>query len=141
MRTTPWAAALLLLAGCGGTEDRQALTGKVTFRGQPLHQADIEFMSADKGPAERAGAVVVRGSYEVPREKGLPPGRYRVVVSSGNPPVTDREGAPGAAVASGPDAPGAARELIPAKYNTATTLTVEVTAAGPNRFDFNLTDE
>jgi hypothetical protein len=121
------ALALLACAGCGHASDRYGLTGTVQFRGKPVNSGTIRFMSLERAPGEVAGALIVDGQYEVPAAKGLPTGKYRVVISC---PVRP-PGIP-------PDAMymGQYNELLPAKVNTASTLEVEVTAREPNRFDF-----
>lgn len=76
--------------------------------------------------------MIEAGRYKIPAEKGLLPGKYQVLVSAsdyqGKKP--DPSSAPGAAYQS--------KELFPEIYNTKSTLNIEVTAQGPNNFDFHL---
>src|SRR5262245_24444121 len=123
------ALALLACAGCRPANDRYGLTGTVQFRGKPVNSGTIRFMSVERTPGETAGALIVNGQYDVPAAKGLPTGKYRVVIScpvrpSGIPPDVMYT--------------GQYNELLPATVNTASTLTVEVTAREPNRFDFSI---
>jgi len=124
------ACAGLMVAGCGpgNPQGRLAISGKVSFEGQPLDQGSIQFSSVDRTSGIVSGAVIHNGSYSIEAEKGLPPGKYRVRVFSG-------EGA-------GPEEmPGesteAPKERIPAQYNTESTLEIEV-SRGNATFDFDL---
>ena len=132
---THWRGGFLLwlgvLVGCGGpSHGRHALSGTIHFRGELLSQGTIQFVSVDRTPQETAGALIDKGHYQIPAEHGLPPGQYHVVISC---PVRP----PGIPA----DQPyfGLSNELLPASVNTATTLRAEVTASGPNRFDFPIT--
>src|SRR5436309_3067982 len=125
---------MLTPAGCGGPGDelpRQAVSGSVTLKGQPLPQGTIQFLpTTDKQPT--AGAVEIKdGKYSLPREQGLVPGSYKVMISS----VKD----PGAQ--QGPDdlpgKPGPpSKDLIAAKYNVKTNLTAEVKEGAANTLAF-----
>lgn len=72
----------------------------------------------------------------IDQEHGLIPGKYKVTINAASKP--------GTASTSKPDEPGRAsrlarpQELVPAKYNSATTLEAEVKPGGSNRFDFKL---
>ena len=122
-----------LAVGCGEGKDpngRQALSGTVTFQGKPLDGASIKFLAAEKNGLS-AGALIRDGKYQIPRDQGLVPGTYRVLISALEPTPTPT-GAPG----SDPAPP--AKELLPPEYNVATTLTVEVKADQDNKFDFTI---
>lgn len=143
-RVGPWSICLALClwaTGCGGgaTDDlpRRAVSGTVTLDGKPLEKGAISFDPevVPKDPVS-VGAIIEGGSYEIAAEQGPTPGTYRVSI---------RAGGPGEAEAS-EDAPGmpprrAAPDPIPARYNARTTLRAEVTADGPNTFDFELTSK
>jgi hypothetical protein len=127
----------LSLAGCGGDGDdglpRVAVSGSVTLDGKPLASGAISFMPESQGQVNpvSVGAVISRGSYTIPREQGPTPGKYRVGIISvedGPPP---------------PEVPGlpprvAARQLLPERYNSRSTLTAEVKAAGASQLDYAL---
>ena len=118
----------VLLAGCGRSDGRQAVSGTVTFKGQPVDGL-IEFVPAG-GEATQAGTTIEKGKYSIPREKGLVPGTYKVMIfSPDNKEVTPDPG--------GNPFFAKARERIPAKYNEQTTLTREV-KPGSNPLDFTL---
>ncbi|MFL5331380.1 MAG: carboxypeptidase-like regulatory domain-containing protein [Gemmataceae bacterium] len=135
-RTGLGAAVVLLAAlgsGCGGS-NRFGVSGTVTLNGQPLTNATIQFFRVGE-TAPAGGAVVTDGKYELPAHPGLPPGSYTVSISSptgtGGGSLTANPGA-GSTPATG------YKDRVPAKYNTDTELRAEVTANGPNKFDFNL---
>lgn len=122
----------LLLSGCGGpdTGGRLAVSGKVTFQGQPLKTGTIEFASPD---GERGGASIVNGAYDIPAVNGLMPGKYVARVTS----VVSTEAAP--------EMPGeskaiekANKDQIPAEFNTKSTLTYEALPGKSTTFDVSI---
>jgi hypothetical protein len=134
------AMLLMVLAclGCGAGNplDLQAVSGSVTLDGKPLEQGSIQFVPQDNAAGLLSGALITAGTYSIPQDKGLPPGKYTVRISSA---AADRS----SSASSGP--PGAesrvpAKERIPARYNSQSQLAAEVTAEGDNTFDFPLTN-
>jgi hypothetical protein len=135
MRQAWWgvAVAAALLSGCSGAGGDVEVTGSVTLNGQPVgsgNEALIRFVpTAGKGTA--ADGFVDAGSYRV----RVPPGAYKVEITWNRPTGKKlaRKGVKG---------PGAEEDEvvaeIPAKYNTATTLTADV-SAGKAKHDFPLT--
>jgi hypothetical protein len=128
------AAGLVLLVGCGPRSDRLAITGKVTLDGVPLDKGSIRFTSLGDEKLSVSGALIQDGRYNIPEEKGLRLGTYRVQINSPDlkaPPVM----AP--ATPSGPSFP-VPPERIPAEYNIDSKQTVEVTTDGDNSFEFDI---
>jgi hypothetical protein len=125
--------ALGTLSGCGVSSDRQEVTGEVLLAGRPLQDGVIQFAPLD-GQGTGDGAQILAGKYSIPRDKGLSFGKYRVSLYAG-------DGRSGAGDAS-PDSPHAGtkpgKERIPPQYNQKSEIVREVTAAGPNRFDFDI---
>lgn len=77
-----------LLVGCGSDGGAVAVSGTVTFRGQPFSNASITFYPAAGPPV---GAAIVDGEYST----ALLPGDYKVTVSLGvNLPPGWKEGDP-----------------------------------------------
>jgi hypothetical protein len=128
-RRAALAASLLALAGCGSDAKLVGVAGTVTYKGEPLDSGTVTFFTTDP-PAPAGGALVTNGKFKIDAERGLAPGTYRVQISS---PRGVAERTP-EQIAAGASAP--ARERIPAKYNTASQLTVEVTRSGPNEFNW-----
>jgi len=145
MRCVGPSVLLLLFVGCAESDGRQPLAGSVTFQGQPLDLASIDFTRTDpSNPPVHSGAIIQNGKFAIPREASVPPGRYRVVISAGAPPSTATDQvAPGAEsrTKSAGVNPFQARERIPPRYNEASELFVEVTRGGPNHFEFALTEK
>jgi hypothetical protein len=125
--------ALGMLSGCGDPQKRQTITGEVKLKGQPVEEGIIHFEPMD-GQETGDSATIVKGKYQIPKGKGLSPGKYKVSIYAGN-------GMSGAGNAS-PDSPNAGlklpKERIPPEYNEQSKLVKEVTKSGPNKFDFEI---
>jgi hypothetical protein len=128
-------ALSIACAGCGGGDElpRQAVSGTVTLDGQPLAQGVIQFRPSSSQEPVPAGAEIKDGTFTIPRDQGPTPGNYRVFINSSGEtkPLTPAE-------TSGEKMPGIMPDLIPAKYNSKSTLTAKVEADKTNTFDFPL---
>ena len=126
------AVLLYFLSGCSAENKRHPIQGEITFKGQPVTEGSIQFHPLVPTEGYLEGAMIQAGRYKIPAEKGLSPGKYQVLVSApdykGKKP--DPTAAPGAVYQS--------KELFPDIYNTKSTLAVEVTPQGSNKFDFHL---
>ena len=121
----------VVLAGIAGCmrSDRVRSTGAVTFDDRPVETGAITFVPLDRGQAPEA-APIVAGRYVLEGRAG----RRRVEIrgtrrldDSQIPKTMPRlEGVP------------LYEDYIPSAFNAASTLEIEVTAAGPNVFDFDL---
>jgi len=123
-------AAVMSSAGCGGPV-RRAVAGSVTLDGQPLAEALILFVPLDAG-GRKTGGPIAAGRYEMGKEVGLLPGRYRVEVAD-DPPIN-----PAMRPEQGKPQP---RRKLPVVYSTSSPLTIEVTADGPADFSFDLSSK
>jgi hypothetical protein len=126
--------ALVVWGGCNEPDDdlpREAVSGTVTLDGQPLEKGMIQLIPAGGRGQTQAGAPIERGSYSIPQREGPVPGRYTVVITAAEGSSTAPAGAPGKEVPI-------PKELIPAKYNTKSTLALEVKKGEKNRGDFEL---
>jgi hypothetical protein len=126
---------LALVFGCGGDPlGRHAISGAVTVDGAPLQRGNVGFQPIEKTSTTSGGAVVMEGKYSVPRDKGLPTGKYRVRINAA------ASGAGGEAQSTAP--PGAPapppQELIPPEWNENSEHTIEVTEKGPFVFNFEV---
>src|SRR5689334_16254156 len=75
-------AVVLPAGGCGDDAGgRRAVFGTVTLKGQPVDMGIITFIRAEGGTVFQSGGVVANGRYEMPKDKGLIPGRYKVSIS------------------------------------------------------------
>ncbi len=119
--------------GCGGggpPSGRLPISGEVTLDGQPLDQGAIQFEPTDKTSKLNAGGVIANGKYKIGSEQGLPPGKYKVSITSvakDTRSAQDIMNNPGELPA----------ERIAAKFNTASAEVVEVVGGGKsNEFNF-----
>jgi hypothetical protein len=131
-------AAILLLPACVGCNrgndlDLQEVSGSASFNARPLDNGTVSFSPLDpKGLA--GGSVIADGKYLIPRQKGLPPGKYTVRISS-----ADRKSGDSRATPRAPgESPPPLKELLPERYNFKSELSVEVKSGGANTFNFEL---
>lgn len=77
--------SMALWLGCGGdSSGRYAITGTVTLDGAPIDKGNISFQPME-GAKTSSGAMVNAGSFSIPKNKGLLPGKYRVEVYAAAP--------------------------------------------------------
>jgi len=117
----------VLAGGCGPAgPETHPVTGSVTLDGQPLPDGDIIFVDPTSATVPGAGKIT-NGKYTAVS----PPGNKKVEIRASKmmPLPEGKTGAMGEKEMS--------QQYIPAKYNTETELTMEVTA-GDNNKDFEL---
>lgn len=124
------AMATGLVCGCGGGDrvPRGGIEGSVSFDGTPVEQGTISFVPAEgtKGPATYA--TITNGRYAIAAEdRGPVVGKHRVKIEAFRDmgkkhPV---KGVP------------LLEQVVPARFNTTTTLVVEINQ-GRNVRDFEL---
>jgi len=122
---------LLALTGCGRDGPaREVVTGKVTYKNQPVAKGSIRFLIADR---PSAAGEIENGTYRIDHHGGVPVGSGKVEIEG----FEDT----GKVVFTGPTGQKVheAKQVLPAKFNTASQLKVEVTAGGPNEKNFDLT--
>jgi hypothetical protein len=130
---------VFVMGGCGKSgPKRYEVTGEVTYKGQPLDEGMIEFHPMD-GQGSQDGATIKDGQYEIPKNKGLFPGKYKIHMiagdgisggpSDGSPDVVRRKPTPGLVLG---------KERIPPEYNRNSKVIVEVSASKANKFDFHI---
>jgi hypothetical protein len=152
-RVRPFLATLAALAlagtaaGCGDNlKPRYHVSGRVTYKGQPLAKGTISFSPADQD-GEGAFGDIDRGSYRLTTHTagdGAVPGKYRVSIASADVETpkaaldTDPNATPEAAIAK---AQRAAKHHIPVKYASPDNsgLTAEIEAKS-NTINFALVD-
>ena len=130
------AACLLVvvIVGCGSHGDsRQAVRGTVTLDGQPLAEGIISFHPAPGTDSNTAGGAIHRGRFDIPAERGLPPGEYIVQIQSYE--QTGRTIDTSDDPLAGPAAP----ERVPIRFRQTGQLNATVVADGENVFKFKLT--
>jgi hypothetical protein len=116
------------LGGCSAKSNRGTVTGNVTLDGQPLKSGLIRFEPAD-GKTPTADALITDGKFSA----SVPPGDKKISISATKVVGTKR-------VYETPDSPtvDVTQELLPAKYNVKSELTLSV-KAGSQEKDFALT--
>ncbi|MBM80742.1 MAG: hypothetical protein CMJ78_09130 [Planctomycetaceae bacterium] len=154
-RSLLFVLSVSLFVGCGGGSDRMAtvkVSGKVTFNGQPLEGAQVQFLSdgegVNRGPAAR-GTTNAQGEYTLSTYEpgdGAVPGKKKVTITKtegGADPGanTGEDGLDADALTDpakmgiDPDDPDASVEksVIPDTYANpiGTPLTAEVPESGP----------
>ncbi len=103
---------MILAVGCSGSDDgRLPISGTVSLKGESLDSGSIQFIPTTPD-GSHGGSVISDGKYSIPKEQGLKPGKYRVVISAGAQGTVETPAMPGE---SGPPA----KERIPAEYNSA----------------------
>lgn len=132
MRSLALSLALAGLAsGCADPLGRQPLSGSVVLKGEPLEQGSILFLPTSGDQGHSTGAMIQNGTFAVPRDKGLVPGVYRVVLSS-------QEDTGKIIPSTGPGVPARPilRERIPKSHTSEGDTRVEVISGGKNHFEF-----
>ncbi|QDT98196.1 hypothetical protein [Gimesia aquarii] len=126
----------LTLSGCGSTEtgpDRTIVTGKVTFKGEPVLQGQIWFLPQAGREAPQAGAPIVEGQYRVENKGGVPIGSCQVKITAEQPKADIK------IVEDGGPEEIPTTQYLPARYNEQTELTAEIkSSADPIEIDFEL---
>ena len=122
------AAALLMAAGCSGTPTKGDVAGTVTIDGVPAEQGAITFSPVD-GQSATAGGTIEQGRYAAQVSPGKMKVEIRVAKVVGQRKLYDTADSPMAPIME---------EVLPAKYNDATELVVEV-QLGENEHNFDLT--
>ena len=134
-------AVAALGAGCSGSSDgRMEVSGTVKLKGQPIKDGAIVMFEPLENQDTGGNVTTAGGTFTIPREVGLKPGRYlvRVTAGDGKTPVNpvDPDAGPG------PGGPGGAnivsKDLVPATWNVNSKQEVTVSKDGPNKFDFDI---
>lgn len=115
--------------GCRDTSGRLAVSGKVTYDGQPVTNGSIGLLTSDISSGKSVGADIVDGQYEIPRDEGPLAGSYKVVISAERPSGRELEADEGST-----EMIDQLVQYIPEIYNARSTLTVEISG---DRDDLN----
>ena len=119
-----------MVVGCGGGSQRGPVSGTVTLDGQPLEHGVISFRPIKGNASPGSGSVVTDGNFEIPADKGLPPGEYKVTISALQKTGRMIQDFPG-----GPKRP----ERVPVMTNEADQLEAMIGAGEENAFEFAIT--
>jgi hypothetical protein len=144
--------SVVLLSGCdGAASGRRAtkpVTVTVTYKGAPVADATVTFISQEGEPSAAYGTTDSAGAAKLKTYEegdGAVLGKQKVTINKeqivGEKPVADQE-SPDYVPPPGTTPPPQVKHLIPPKYSGPDTspLTADVTSSGPNEFKFELTD-
>ncbi len=116
------AAFLCSVWGCGQSgPPRYALSGKVSYDGQPVEDGSIKFFPADSETATGVSGVITEGQYEIPRAQGPTAGNHKVWIEARKPSgikIPSEDGGPSI---------DQLVQYIPAVYNVRSNLVEEIT--------------
>jgi len=123
---------LAFITGCDGSKSQSGVEGNINFKGSPLDQGTIQFFP-ESGGAPVGSSLIANGKYTIPKSPGIAPGKYRIVISSGDTKAPPAEAMPGQ---SGPPA----KERIPAEYNSGSLKNpvIREVGSGINQIDFDI---
>lgn len=127
-----WAlGAILCAAGCNGSGDRFAIQGTVTLDGETIPKGSIAFRPLESTRSPSAGAEIVDGQFSIPAEKGVRPGQFRVEILAVR--------ATGRSIKDPVFGPTEVeQQYLPARYNTRSELTADITENFAGELHFEL---
>ena len=76
---------LLVIPGCGGEKSGVQVKGTVVDNGQPLSLTDQDYILIELSSADGksyTGQLNKDGSFAIENEEGVPPGKYKVTMTS-----------------------------------------------------------
>jgi major membrane immunogen (membrane-anchored lipoprotein) len=147
-------AAAVAVLGCGSDESglakRYSVTGRVTYKGEPVPKGNIVFEPTNPpAPQGRvAQGSIENGSYSLTTstpDDGALPGDYKVVIMSSTLDVSELAKKQGGLLHQGDadhvKAVKAAKNPLPGKYSRSADTPLKATVkAQSNSFDFPLED-
>jgi hypothetical protein len=125
------AVGLAAAAGCGGGPPKAHVRGKVTFDGKPLAEGIIQFFPTG-ATGQTASAPIKDGVYDAEASVG----EMKVTISA-NEVVGKQK------MYDTPDSPtvDVVRQILPARYNTASELKTTLKEGTNENVDFELTSD
>ena len=133
-----FAAMMVAVSACDGSADglpREPVSGTVTLDGEPLAAGAIQFFPKQAGGvAVSGGSTVEDGQFSISREYGLVPGSYKVAINASESSNGDskKKGQKSRKKST------STKDIIPAKYNSETTLTAEIEKGCSSRLKYDL---
>jgi hypothetical protein len=124
-------AVIAIVSGCNSRAlDKVVVSGEVKFKGQPVSIGKITFDPIEGTDGPISGAAIKDGRYTADGKGGVPVGHHKVIIEGFRPP-TDENGKV--------DSELGRAQYLPAKFNIASELTIEVKSdESPAVRDFNL---
>jgi hypothetical protein len=124
---------ILLFCGCGSSAHIASVSGHVTLDGKAIEQGSILLAAVEGDKRFVTNAEIRNGEYRIEKARGPAVGVNRVEIHAAK--KTGRL----VSVGLGGDASEMV-EAIPAKFNSASTLTVDI-KAGDNTANFDVTSK
>lgn len=128
---------LAFASGCSNEPGRGAIAGKVTLDGKPLARGTIRFLPAGDTHGPMAATEIVAGSYALEEFAGPVIGKHRVEILADESDQLPNDIMDPAEYQKHGAFPRP-RQPIPARYNTASTLTATIVNNETNSADFAL---
>ena len=124
------AIGLFSITGCGQSDNRQALTGTVSWQGSPLSKGVITLYP--KGEGSTVGCEIIDGKFVIAETNGATPGKYRVEILAFRPTGKSEFDIDQNKQVS------IEEQFLPKQFNSASTLDAEVVVGKANSFEFAL---
>jgi hypothetical protein len=129
----PMLVCLAAMIGCGPRDDRQPVSGTISWQGKPLAKGVITLYP--KGPGSTVGCDIFDGKFSIDLHKGATPGAYRVQVVAFRPTgKTEFDIERNARV-------DVEEQYLPSRFNTASKLEAEIKSGVKNELAFDLEPE
>jgi hypothetical protein len=125
---------VFVISGCNESP-RNAVSGTVTFEGQPLADGYVMFVPLDGTPGPTAGAMVENGKFEIAEECSVFAGNFRVEIVASRPSNRKVLSQESGKMVNVPE------QYIPIRYNQESELQASVEPGGENRFEFALSEK
>ncbi|MEX0642580.1 MAG: hypothetical protein WD468_07755 [Pirellulales bacterium] len=127
--------SVALYSGCSPNSSRLGVEGNVTVDGNPLPLGKISFTPLPGTPSPTAGATITDGYFQVPADKGLRAGTFRVEIkavrATGKQMRDDLSG----------EVIERREQYIPARYNENSELTAEIKAGDSEPLEFAISEK
>ena len=122
--------SLLNMAGCGPGDNRQSLTGTVSWQGKPLPRGVITFYP--KGQGSTVGCEIIDGKFLIEMINGATLGKYRVEIVAFRPTGKSEFDIDQNKQVS------IEEQYLPKQFNSDSILDAEVVGNKSNTFEFDL---
>jgi len=134
----PVVLGLCLLAGCGEPKpERATVSGRITFEGKPVDYGHIVFVPVDGWDGFYSQATIINGEYSLD-EHGPVLGKNRVEVHGQRKTGELAPNISGVRLNEQAKIAPVTEAYLPAKYNVASEITVEIRPGKNENVDFIL---
>ncbi len=127
-----------LLLGCGEAKpERATVGGRITFEGKPVDYGHIVFVPVDSTEGYYSQTVIINGDYSMD-EHGPILGKNRVEIHGHRKTGKTAPNISGVRLNESAQIAVVTEPYLPAKYNVASEITVEISPGENENVDFNL---